>query len=151
MAEIAGFVLVGRQIGALATVGLVLASSICGGLLLRHEGFGVLRRAQSELDAGRDPSRQLAHGVMILLAALLLIIPGFITDIVALLLLLPPVQDFAWRFVKSRVTVMTDFRASGFPRKERGPTIDLGEEDFSRRDGPRRADPNSPWRRLDKE
>ncbi|TIY00988.1 MAG: membrane protein FxsA, partial [Mesorhizobium sp.] len=86
--EIAGFVVVGRQVGALATVGLVLASSIAGALLLRYQGFGVMTRVRAEMDAGRDPSRQLAHGAMIVLAAILLIIPGFITDIFGILLFL---------------------------------------------------------------
>ncbi|MGP2490457.1 FxsA family protein [Mesorhizobium sp. PUT5] len=148
LAEIAGFVVVGRQIGALATVGLVVASSIGGAMLLRHQGFGVMQKVRREIDAGHDPSRQLAHGAMIVIAALLLIVPGFITDIAALLLLLPPVRNLAWGFVKTRVTVMTDFGAAGFARRRRGPTIDLDDEDFSRQDRNGRPDPDSPWRRL---
>lgn len=141
--EIAGFVVVGRQIGALATVALVIASSIAGGLLLRHQGFGVMARVRGEIDAGRDPSGQLAHGAMIVVAAVLLMVPGFITDIAGLLLFLPPVRDLAWRFLKKRVVVATDFGA-GFTARRRGRTIDLEAEDFSRR-----PDPDSPWRRLD--
>lgn len=149
--EIAGFVVVGKQIGALATVGLVLASTIAGSLLLRHQGFGVMRRARAEMDAGRDPSRQLAHGAMIVLAAVLLIVPGFITDIVALLLLLPPVRDFAWLKLKSRIVVAGNFGmggfGGGFRGRERGKTIDLDDEDYSRTGG--KPNPSSPWRHLD--
>ncbi|TIN60241.1 MAG: membrane protein FxsA, partial [Mesorhizobium sp.] len=47
--EIAGFVIVGREVGALATVGLVLASSIAGVLLLRYQGFGVMARIRTEM------------------------------------------------------------------------------------------------------
>jgi UPF0716 protein FxsA len=148
--EIAGFVIVGKQIGALATVGLVLASTIAGSLLLRHQGFGVMRRVRAEVAAKRDPSRQLAHGAMIVLAAVLLIIPGFLTDIVALLLLLPPVRDFAWRALKSRVVVAGNFGmggfGGGFRGHERGKVIDLDDDDFSHDGG--KADPESPWRRL---
>ena len=50
--EIAGFVLVGRQIGVLATIGLVIATSIAGSLLLRFQGFGVLARINKEMKAG---------------------------------------------------------------------------------------------------
>ncbi|MGB3834675.1 MAG: FxsA family protein [Mesorhizobium sp.] len=148
LAEIAGFVVVGRQIGALATVGLVLAASIGGALLLRHQGFGVMQKVRREIDAGRDPSRQLAHGAMMVIAALLLIVPGFITDIAAFFLLLPPVRDLAWRLVKSRVTVMTDFGSGGFSRRERATTIDLDDADYARQDQPGRSNPESPWRRL---
>lgn len=147
--EIAGFVVVGRQVGALATVGLVLASSIAGALLLRHQGFSVMTRIRAEMDAGRDPSRQLAHGAMIVLAAILLIIPGFITDIIGLLLFLPPVRDLAWRALKGRVVLATNFSTGGFHGRQRDKTIDLDDGDYSRSDDYARGpDHNSPWRRL---
>jgi len=147
--EIAGFVVVGRQVGALATVGLVLASSIAGALLLRHQGFSVMTRIRAEMDAGRDPSRQLAHGAMIVLAAILLIIPGFITDIIGLLLLLPPIRDLAWRALKGRVVLATNFSTGGFRGRQRDKTIDLDDGDYSRSDDYARGpDHNSPWRRL---
>ena len=147
--EIAGFVVVGRQVGALATVGLVLASSIAGALLLRHQGFSVMTRIRTEMDAGRDPSRQLAHGAMIVLAAVLLIIPGFISDIFGLLLFLPPVRDLAWRALKGRVVLATNFSTGGFRGRQRDKTIDLDDGDYSRSDDYARGpDHNSPWRRL---
>jgi len=139
--EIAGFVVVGRQIGALATVGLVLVSAMAGLMLLRHQGLGVMGRARTEIEAGRDPSRQIAHGVMILLAAFLLIVPGFLTDIAGLLLFIPPVRDLAWNLVKRRITVVSSFGFSASRRE--GRTIDLDAEDFSRH-----PNPESPWRRL---
>jgi UPF0716 protein FxsA len=147
--EIAGFALVGREIGVLATVALVIASGIVGSILLRWQGFGVIARIRRDIDAGRDPGRQLAHGVMILIAGILLIIPGFFTDIIGLLLFLPPVRDLGWRLVRDRVKVVGDFGifqggADRSPSGSRGPTIDLGEEDYSRT-----RNPDSPWRRLD--
>lgn len=147
--EIAGFVVVGRQVGALATVGLVLASSVAGGLLLRYQGFGVMARIRAEMAGGRDPSRQLAHGAMIVLAAILLIIPGFITDIFGILLFLPPVRDLAWRMLKGRVVLATDFGVGGFRGRQRDKIIDLDDGDYSRADDHGRGpDNNSPWRRL---
>ncbi|WP_140537950.1 FxsA family protein [Mesorhizobium sp. B1-1-8] len=147
--EIAGFVIVGREVGALATVGLVILSTVAGSLLLRHQGFGVMARVRAEMDAGRDPSRELAHGAMIVLAAILLIIPGFITDIFAILLLLPPVRDLAWRFLKSRIVLATSFTGGGFRARGRDNVIDLDDSDFSRDDDYSRGpDHNSPWRRL---
>lgn len=147
--EIAGFVVVGREIGALATVGLVLASSIAGAMLLRHQGLSVMTRIRAEMDAGRDPSRQLAHGAMIVVASILLIIPGFITDIIGLLLFLPPVRDLAWRTFKGRIVVATNFTTGGFSGRRRDRVIDLEDGDYSREDDLKRGpDHNSPWRRL---
>ncbi len=147
--EIAGFVIVGREVGALATVGLVLASSIAGLLLLRYQGFGVMARVRAEMAGGGDPSRQLAHGAMIVVAAILLIIPGFITDIIGLLLFLPPVRDLAWRRLKGRIVVAGNFTGGGFRGRSREKVIDLDDGDYSREDDFKRGpDHNSPWRRL---
>jgi len=149
--EIAGFALVGREIGVLATVGLVVLSTLVGTILLRWQGFGVITKIRRDIEAGRDPGRQLAHGVMVLVAGILLIIPGFFSDIVGLLLFLPPVRDLGWRMLRDRVQVAGDFRvfrggADQSKPGRRGPVIDLDAEDFSRT---RNAD--SPWRRLDDE
>lgn len=145
LAEIAGFVVVGSQIGVLATIGLVLVSGIVGSLLLRWQGLGLLARIRQELDAGRNPSRELAHGAMIVVAAILLMLPGFITDIVGLLLFIPPVRDLGWRFLRNRIRVVSSVKGFGPPGSgRRGPTIDLDEDDYSA--GPR---PDTPWRRID--
>lgn len=145
--EIAAFVAVGSEIGVLWTVALVILSSVAGSILLRIQGFGAMRRIRAELEAGRDPGREVAHGFMILAAGVLLLIPGFVTDIVGLLLFIPPVRDLAWNFIKRRITV-TSF-GSGFAgfrgRRHQGPTVDLDAEEFSRD-----PDPNSPWRIRDR-
>lgn len=142
--EIAGFVVVGRQIGVLATIGLVLLSGFVGALLLRIQGIGVLARIQDEVKQGHDPSRQLIHGLMIMLAGILLMIPGFVSDIVGLLLFIPPVRDVVWHVLRSRITVVGSFASNAARRGRGGPTIDLDSEDYSR--APR---DDSPWRRID--
>jgi UPF0716 protein FxsA len=159
--EIAGFVIVGREIGVLYTLTLVIASGILGAILLRIQGFGVMARIRRELDTGGDPGREVAHGAMIMLAGVLLLIPGFVTDIIGLLLFLPPVRDIAWRFLRSRVSISAGSfggfarpgAASGArPNGRRGKTIDLDTDEYS--SGPD-AGPNagsradSPWRRID--
>ena len=144
--EIAGFVFVGRQIGVLPTLGLVIATGILGAVLLRIQGFGVMTRIRQETQAGRDPSREVAHGVMVLLAGLLLLIPGFVTDILGLLLFLPPVRDLAWGYLRKRINIVTT-GFGGFSRpgaKARGKTIDLDEDEYSAR-----PDKDSPWRKID--
>jgi len=147
IAEIAAFIMVGGEIGVLWTIGLIFVASILGGVLLRVQGFGAVNRIRREMDAGKVPGRDLAHGAMIMLAGILLILPGFISDIIGLLLFIPPVRDLAWQFLRSRITVVTDFRGFGFPgRREAGRQIDLDEDEYSRS-----GDPDSPWRRIDKD
>lgn len=149
--EIATFVIVGGAIGVLPTIALVVASAVLGAVLLRISGVGALARAQAELQAGRDPGQHLARAGMVAVAAVLFLIPGFLTDLIGLLLLIPPVRALIWRVLKGRIAVSGRFASfgdgvsTGWPGKPdgkgRGPVIDLDEEDFSR-------DPNqsSPWR-----
>ena len=142
--EIAVFVIVGSKIGVLWTIALVILSGVAGSLLLRVQGFGVLNRIRTELDAGRDPGRELAHGAMIMLAAVLLLIPGFVTDAIGLLLFIPPVRNAVWRFLRRRVVVTGSFSGGfgGFRgRRRNDKTIDLDTQDYSRT-----PDPKSPWR-----
>lgn len=84
---------VGQAIGALPTIAILVVISIAGAWLVKREGLGLLRRAQSEVRAGRVPGRELVDGVLVLVAGALLLSPGFVTDIVGTLLLLPPVRS----------------------------------------------------------
>lgn len=152
LAEIAAFVVVGGKVGALATIALTIATSVVGAVLMRWQGFGILGRLQRELDKGGSPGRELAHGAMVLLAGVLLLIPGFLTDVLGLLLFIPPVRDLAWRFLRSRARVVTDFTftAHGSARASDGHTIDLDEDEFSRTSSSRQQG-HSPWRRPELE
>jgi UPF0716 protein FxsA len=91
-AEIYVLLQVGHAIGVLNTLALLLLVSIVGAWLAKREGLGVIRRMQAAIEAGRVPGKELIDGFLILLAAALMLTPGFLTDIVAILLLLPPVR-----------------------------------------------------------
>ena len=148
--EIAVFIMVGDRIGILPTLGLVVLNALIGLVLLRRQGLSTLVRIRQEVQAGRSPGRELVHGVMIVLAAFLLIVPGLVTDVIGYLLFVPPLRDLAWRFLKGRVTVMAMPGGAGF---RRGPApvdatlrrppagvIELDDEEFARR-----PNPDSPW------
>jgi UPF0716 protein FxsA len=92
LVELAVILQVGHAIGALETVALLLAVSVAGGWLVKREGVGVLRRIQLAVNGGRVPGRELADGALIILAGALLITPGFLSDVLGILLLLPPVR-----------------------------------------------------------
>jgi len=97
LAEIALFILVGRAIGVLPTLGLVVASSVIGMTMLREAGLATAIRLERARDA---PARILAEGGTRMLAGLLLLIPGFLTDLVAAAILIPGVRRaVAARFV----------------------------------------------------
>lgn len=83
---------VGRAIGALNTIALLVLVSIVGAWLVKREGLSVLRRAQQRVHRGAVPGRELVDGALILFAGALLLTPGFLTDMVGVLFLLPPVR-----------------------------------------------------------
>lgn len=83
---------VGQAIGVLNTIALLILVSAAGAWLVKREGLSVLRRAQERAHQGAVPGKELVDGVLILSAGALLITPGFVTDVVGILLLLPPVR-----------------------------------------------------------
>lgn len=90
--EITLIVLVGQQIGALPTVGILIASALVGSWLLRREGIRTWRAFRRTLEEGRPPATEAADGVLVLLGGMLMLLPGFFTDIVGLLAVLPPTR-----------------------------------------------------------
>jgi UPF0716 protein FxsA len=90
--ELWAFVAVAGAIGLGWAVLLMVALSVLGVVLIRSEGLAVWRRANNELAAGRMPARSIVDGAMVLLGGCLLIVPGFVTAAVGLLLLLPPTR-----------------------------------------------------------
>ena len=87
--EIYLFIKVGSQIGALNTVLLILVTAIAGIWYARYEGFNTLRSGMSQLVKNEMPLYELVSGAAIAFAALLLILPGFATDIIGILLIFP--------------------------------------------------------------
>ena len=104
--EIALFIVVGRAIGLLPTLALVIAAAIGGGLLLRHQGLQAIARLRSNVSAGTIPGRTMFDAMLIGLAAVLLVLPGFLSDIVALALLVPPVRGWIFSALAGRVRVV---------------------------------------------
>lgn len=87
--EIFLLIRVGRLIGPFPTIGLLLLLSALGAWLVRSQGFAILRRIQDELARGRLPATELFDGALVLAGGLLLMTPGFFTDILGLVLLIP--------------------------------------------------------------
>jgi UPF0716 protein FxsA len=146
--EIVVFILVGREIGVLPTLGLILLTAFLGTILLRYQGFAVIGRIRSEIDRKRIPGRALGDGAMILVAGVLLLTPGFVTDSIGFALFVPAVRRALWRFIASRVSAidLSSRRAgpdqfAGGERRRDDKVVDLDPDDFSERDD------HTPWKK----
>jgi UPF0716 protein FxsA len=132
LVEIALFVLVGQAIGLWPTLALVVLAAVAGMLLVRVNGLQALMRMRASVEAGEDPVGPMAHGALVVLAGVLLILPGFFTDALGLLLLVPPLRTVLIARVGARVRARAAMRSSPHgPRRASAQTI---EGEFERID-----------------
>ena len=90
--EIYLFIKVGSQIGAFSTISLIFLTAFLGIIYARYEGFNTLKSGMSQLVKNQAPIYELISGAALAFAALLLILPGFATDIIGLLIIFPPTR-----------------------------------------------------------
>ncbi len=144
--EIALLIKVGGLIGFWATLALLLAMAALGSWLLRWQGMAALddlRRAVTEM---RDPTLPVAHGALILFAGLLMVTPGFFTDLIGLCLLIRPVRDRAIRHMSHRWRIVGMGQTASSPPFGRGDG-DVIDADFTPLDENPRSRPPSGWTR----
>jgi UPF0716 protein FxsA len=104
LAELYLILKVGDLIGVPLTIVLLAADSVVGSLLLRSQGRAAWRRLNEALAAGRMPHREVQDGVLVVFGGAFLITPGFITDVIGLLMLLPPTRPLVRRLVMRALT-----------------------------------------------
>lgn len=127
--EIALFIKVGSVIGVIPTLALVVLTVFLGVFVLRRQGLQTVANVRSSFRQGLDPSAPLFNGLLVFLAGALLIVPGFFTDAVGLLILLPPVRKYIMRqqFVRVQRAAGAGSARPGTRQGRRGDTI---EADF---------------------
>jgi UPF0716 protein FxsA len=123
IAELYVIIKVGEAIGLLPTLLLLLADAVLGSMLLRHQGRAAWIRFNRALAEGRLPHKEVIDGVLVIMGGALLLTPGFLTDILGLILLIPPtralVRAMSARFVRRRLALGGAVWSFGTPR--RGP------------------------------
>lgn len=122
---------VGSVIGALPTIALLLLTAIIGVVLLRHQGLQTLMRGRERMNAGELPATEMLEAMVLTISGVLLVAPGFATDIVGFMGLVPPLRRWLVAKVAPRMVVMggVDGAQAGF---DRGPRTLEGE--FTRQD-----------------
>ncbi|MFL5896725.1 MAG: FxsA family protein [Thermoleophilaceae bacterium] len=97
IAELYVILKIGDAIGWLPTLVLLAADSILGSMLMRSQGRAVWQRFQAAMQSGRAPHREVLDGVLIIFGGAFLITPGFLTDVLGVILLLPPTRALVRR------------------------------------------------------
>lgn len=152
--EISVFVEIGGEIGALNTIILTILTAIAGMALLRYQGVSVLLKAQENLNSGISPVNEIFNGILLAVAGLFLLIPGFVTDALGFLLFLPPLRNSIAKFLSTRTSFVQNPNARGFQSHsyQQDSTVIEGEysvvqdtNDLEDSD----PNPDSPWSKKD--
>lgn len=105
--EITLLINVGQAIGAWNTVGLVLLSAFVGVNMLRYQGLSTLARAQQRMQTGELPGREMVEGIVLAVGGALLLTPGFVTDVIGFLCLIPYTRQRFAGLLFSRFSVIS--------------------------------------------
>ncbi|PAR55564.1 membrane protein FxsA [Vibrio metoecus] len=132
--EIALFIQVGGVLGVWPTIALVLLTAMVGASLVRSQGLQTLLTVQQRLAQGQLPAQQILEGVMLAVAGVLLLTPGFFTDILGMLVLLPAPRAYLAKQLMSRV-VVGNIHASGAGFEQPNPFRDHSNPNGSTYDG----------------
>jgi UPF0716 protein FxsA len=138
IAELAVIIQVGQAIGVWWTIALLVADSILGSVLMRSQGRAAWRRFNAAVQSGRVPAREVLDGALIVFGGLLLLTPGFLTDLLGLVLLIPPsravVRVVLARRLEHRM-VASAGRARQRPYDVEGTAVDVEPERLPGRNG----------------
>jgi UPF0716 protein FxsA len=103
IAELAVIIQVGQVIGVWWTIGLLVVDSVLGSVMMRTQGRTAWRRFNEAIQSGRAPAREVLDGALVIFGGALLLTPGFITDILGLVLLVPPTRALIRRILARRL------------------------------------------------
>jgi UPF0716 protein FxsA len=141
--EIAILINVGEQIGGWYTVAIVIITAFAGANLVRQQGLSTLMQAQKKMQTGLMPGQEIAEGLLLVIAGVLLVTPGFVTDGIGFLLSLPVTRPFiAKGLVKYlSLSVIKSSLDSNFAQNQNQPhstnqSDDIIEGEFERKDKP---------------
>ena len=104
--ELAVLLEIGRMIGVLPTVGIVVFTGVAGASLARREGFKIFGRIRKDVGRGIMPSEDMLHGALVLAGGIMLLTPGFITDLLGFSALIPLSRSVIIKLLRKKFSVM---------------------------------------------
>ncbi|MGI3003231.1 FxsA family protein [Shewanella algae] len=148
--ELSVLIRVGEVLGSWNTVALVILTAVVGVSLVRSQGLSTLMSVQKKLAIGEAPGQEIVEGMMLAMAGILLLIPGFVTDLIGLILLTPitraPLARYFYQRMQLKVVTGAQFRAGANPFEpphQRSQGGDVFEGEFERKADPSDKRPES--------
>ena len=129
--EIGLFIVLGQTIGLWPTLLGVVLTALIGSAIIRSQGLSLISEIQRQMRAGTLPAMQLFEGLMIGIAGALLLTPGYFTDTIGFLMLVPALRHALYAYLKTKIRVETFTGAPGYePRPRRDGVVDLDDENW---------------------
>ena len=123
--EVMILVRLGESFGFITTLTLVITTGLIGAYLVRKEGFAVIVKIQAEFKEGRFPAEHLLDGILLLVAGIVLVTPGLLTDITGFVLLIPFTRDLIKRVIQKK---LSEAIKSGTVHVHQGEFLDKSDE-----------------------
>ena len=126
--ELALLIKTGQVVGLWPTLAMVVGAGVLGAVIMSRQGMSVARRTREAIAQGRPPVGPVLDGAFLLLAGALLITPGFLTDVMALALLIPPIRRKVGRWCVRRLVERAHVQIKVYEARSRGEPVPLGED-----------------------
>ena len=110
--ELVILIKVGSYIGLWPTILIVVLTGVVGAALARYQGFLIINKIRSDVSSGRVPARELIDGLLVLIGGIVLLTPGFLTDIFGFVLLIPATRNVIKGFVRNQFERMANYRTT---------------------------------------
>ena len=110
--ELVILIKVGSYIGLWPTILIVVLTGVVGASLARYQGFLIINKIRSDVSSGRVPARELIDGLLVLIGGIVLLTPGFLTDIFGFVLLIPITRNVIKGFVRNQFERMANYRTT---------------------------------------
>lgn len=152
VAEIYVLITVGGLIGTLPTIILILLTGIIGVAMLKQQGFSVFARLQEKMRQGQAPAQEMVEGVLLIIAGAFLITPGFVTDTIGFLWLIPKTREYFAKLLISKGMFKVQSMSAGGFHQGGGAPFDQSHspQDDNTVDGEYERTDNKPKDRLEK-
>ena len=131
LVEIGLFIVLGQTIGLWPTLIGVVVTAVIGSAIIRQQGLSLISEIQRHMQAGKLPAQQIFEGLMVGIAGALLLTPGYFTDTIGFLLLVPPLRRLLYAWLKTKVSVQTFTTGTSYQTQtRRDGVVDLDDEDW---------------------
>ena len=112
LVELIILIKVGSYIGLWPTILIVVLTGVVGAALARYQGFLIINKIRADVSSGRVPARELIDGLLVLIGGIVLLTPGFLTDICGFILLIPFTRNLIKGLVRSQLEKMANYRTT---------------------------------------